>query len=116
MNPHVHNEQGEELPYPINVNYLGSKYPMTDTTPQEAKFVPEMFCLINPSAATEFSMRYKSRMTKIAVTNGVVQSKYIGVKHKPILLTSRYSDRLGEEWMNPVLEYDSAYSSMFSNL
>lgn len=50
MNPHVHNEQGEELPYPINVNHLGSKYPMTDTTPQEAKFVPEMFCLINPSA------------------------------------------------------------------
>lgn len=61
-------------------------------------------------------MRYKSRMTKIAVINGAVHLKYNSVKHKPILLTSRYSDRLGEEWMSPVLEYDNAYSSMFSNL
>jgi hypothetical protein len=38
---------------------------------RKQKSVPEIFCLINPSAATEFSVRYKSRMTKIAeVING----------------------------------------------
>jgi hypothetical protein len=89
--PSCSRRTGGELQYPINVNHLGSEYPMTDKTPQEAKSVPEIFCLINPSAATEFSMRYKSRMTKIAVTNRAVQSKYISVKHEPILLTSRYS-------------------------
>lgn len=38
--------------------------------------------------------------------------------HKYILLTvtSRYWDRLGEEWASPVPEYESAYSSIFSNL
>jgi hypothetical protein len=95
---------------------------MTEKNTSGSKSPFQKYVLINPSAATEFSVRYKSRMTKIAeVINGGGSIKiyiyiYISIRHKPILLTSRYSDRLGEEWMSPVLEYDNAYSSMFSNL
>ena len=50
----------------------------------------------------------KGQVTKIYI--------YIGIDHTLVTVTSRYWDRLGEEWTSPLPEYDSAYSSIFSNL
>lgn len=44
---------------------------MTEKNTSGSKSPFQKYVLINPSAATEFSVRYKSRMTKIAeVING----------------------------------------------
>jgi hypothetical protein len=43
-------------------------------------------------------------------------AKYQCKKQSKNKVTSRYWERLGEEWTSPVLEYDGAYSSIFSNL
>jgi hypothetical protein len=48
------------------------------------------------------------------VIKGAAHAKYSVKKDSPrVKVTSRYWERLGEEWTSPVLEYDREYSSIF---